>query len=66
RVVDSCNSGGVLVDGIRCCKLALDRGIGGVLESASSYLSKSAPVQYPSEDEARAAMDEFIAGKRER
>jgi myo-inositol-1-phosphate synthase len=66
RVVDSCNSGGVLVDGIRCCKLALDRGIGGVLESASSYLSKSAPVQYPSEDDAREAMDEFIAGKRER
>ena len=64
RVVDSCNSGGVIVDGIRCCKLALDRGIGGVLESASAYLSKSAPIQYASEDEAREAMDEFIAGKR--
>ena len=66
HVVDSPNSAGVMVDGIRCCKLALDRGIGGVLESASSYLMKSAPVQYPSDEEARKAMDEFIEGKRER
>jgi myo-inositol-1-phosphate synthase len=66
HLVDSCNSGGVLVDGIRCCKLALDRGIGGVLESASSYLMKSGPVQYSSDEEARKVMDEFIEGKRER
>lgn len=66
HLVDSCNSGGVLVDSIRCCKLALDRGTGGVLESVCSYLCKSAPVQYPSEDEARVAMDEFIAGKRDK
>lgn len=66
RVVDSPNSAGVMVDGIRCCKLALDRGIGGVLQSASSYLMKSGPVQYPNDEEARKAMDEFIAGKRER
>jgi len=62
RLVDSPNSAGVMVDMIRCCKLALDRGIGGVLESASSYLCKSAPVQYASDEEARKKMDEFIAG----
>ena len=66
RVVDSCNSGGVIVDGIRCCKLALDRGIGGILESVSSYLMKSGPIQYPSDEEARKVMDEFIEGKRDR
>jgi myo-inositol-1-phosphate synthase len=66
HVVDSPNSAGVMVDAIRCCKLALDRGIGGVLESASSYLAKSAPVQYSSDEEAREMMDQFIAGKRER
>ncbi len=62
RVVDSPNSAGVMVDAIRCCVVAKERGIGGVLESASSYLMKSGPVQYPSEDEARKAMDRFIAG----
>jgi myo-inositol-1-phosphate synthase len=55
-----------MVDGIRCCKLALDRGIGGVLQSVASYLMKSAPVQYSNDEEARKVMDEFIAGKRER
>lgn len=66
HVVDSPNSAGVMVDGIRCCKLALDRGIGGVLESASSYLMKSGPVQYSSDEEARKIMDEFIEGKKSR
>jgi myo-inositol-1-phosphate synthase len=66
RVVDSPNSAGVMVDGIRSCKLALDRGIGGVLQSVSSYLMKSAPVQYPNDEEARKVMDDFIMGKRER
>jgi myo-inositol-1-phosphate synthase len=66
RVVDSPNSAGVMVDGIRCCKLAKDRGIGGVLESVSSYLMKSGPVQYSDDESARAVMDEFIAGKRKR
>ncbi|MCK4244635.1 MAG: inositol-3-phosphate synthase [Candidatus Omnitrophica bacterium] len=64
HVVDSPNSAGVMVDAIRCCKLALDRGIGGVLESASSYLMKSTPKQYSSEERARKAMDEWIKGKR--
>jgi len=65
HVVDSPNSAGVMVDAIRCCKLAKDRGIGGVLTSASSYLMKSSPKQFNTESEARVVMDEFIEGKRE-
>ncbi len=66
RVVDAPNSAGVAVDAIRCCKIAKDRRVGGVLESASSYLMKSAPKQHPSEEEAKKAMEEFIEEKRER
>lgn len=66
HLVDSPNSAGVMVDGIRCCKLAKDRGIGGVLTSASAYLMKSAPEQFRTDKEAREALDEFIEGKRER
>jgi len=66
HVVDSPNSAGVMVDGIRCCKLAKDRGIGGVLTNASAYLMKSAPEQFSTDKEAREALDEFIGGKRER
>ena len=65
EVVDSANSSGVLVDAVRCCKLGLDRGIGGVLTSASGYLMKSPPEQLPDE-EARERLEEFIAGKRAR
>jgi myo-inositol-1-phosphate synthase len=64
-VQDSPNSGGVVIDAIRCCKLALDRGIGGVLTSISSYTMKHPPIQY-SDEEARVLTEEFIAGKRER
>ena len=42
-VEDSPNSAGVAIDAIRCCKLALDRGKGGVLHSASAYFSKHPP-----------------------
>lgn len=66
EVVDSPNSAGVMVDAIRCCKLAKDRGVGGVLTSASAYLMKSAPEQFPTDREAREALDDFIKGKRER
>lgn len=66
RVVDSPNSAGVMVDMIRCCKLAMDRGVGGLMESASAYLCKSAPKQYSSDEEAREYLDAFIAGKIER
>lgn len=65
EVVDSPNSSGVLIDAIRCCKLALDRGVGGALLSASSYLMKHPMEQYPDE-EARGRLEEFIAGQRER
>jgi len=62
EVWDSPNSAGVVVDAIRCCKLAMDRGIGGVLVGPSAYLMKSPPVQY-TDDEARELMEEFIAGE---
>lgn len=65
EVEDSANFGGVVVDAIRCCKLALDRGVGGVLESASAYFCKHPPVAH-ADSEALMMLDEFIAGKRER
>ena len=63
-VEDSPNSAGVAIDAIRCAKLALDRGIGGVLHSASAYFSKHPPQQM-TDDEAYQSVEEFIAGKRE-
>ena len=50
-VEDSPNSAGVAIDAIRCCKLALDRGKGGVLHSASAYFSKHPAIQM-TDDEA--------------
>jgi len=64
-VEDSPNSGGVMIDAIRCCKLALDRKIGGPLTSISAYTMKSPPQQYH-EGEALQMVEEYIAGKRER
>ena len=61
EVWDSPNSAGVVVDAIRCCKLALDRGIGGTLKGPSAYFMKSPPVQY-SDDEARQMVESFIDG----
>ena len=52
EVWDSPNSAGVVVDAIRCCKLAIDRGIGGALIGPSAYFMKSPPAQY-TDDEAR-------------
>ncbi|MEA2054536.1 MAG: inositol-3-phosphate synthase [Candidatus Thermoplasmatota archaeon] len=63
-VEDSPNSAGIVVDAIRCCKLALDRGHGGVLYSPSAYFMKHPPKQY-TDDEAYRMTEEFIAGKRE-
>ena len=63
HLVDSPNSAGVMVDGIRCCKIAKNKGIGGVLESASAFLMKSAPIQYSSDQEAKLRMEEFAKGK---
>src|SRR4030042_1086889 len=64
-VEDSPNSAGVVIDAIRCCKIARDRGVGGVLVSPSAYFMKHPLVQYPDE-EARDMVEEFIAGKNER
>jgi myo-inositol-1-phosphate synthase len=61
EVVDSPNSAGIVIDAVRCCKLALDRGISGALEGPSSYFMKSPPVQY-SDAEARGLVEEFIDG----
>jgi len=61
EVWDSPNSAGVIIDAVRCAKIALDRGIGGPILSASSYFMKSPPVQYR-DDEARLAVENFIAG----
>ena len=63
-VEDSPNSAGVVIDAIRCCKLALDRGKGGVLYSPSSYFMKHPPKQF-ADDEAFNSTEEFIAGKRD-
>ena len=63
-VEDSPNSAGVAIDAIRCCKLALDRGKGGILYSASAYFMKHPPKQYP-DDEAYRMTEAFIAGERD-
>ncbi len=64
-VEDSPNSAGVAIDSIRCCKLALDRGIGGPLISASAYFMKHPPEQM-TDDMAFKKTEEFIAGNIER
>ncbi len=63
-VEDSPNSAGVVIDAVRCCKLALDRGHGGVLYSPSAYFMKHPPRQF-TDDEAHRLTEDFIAGKRE-
>jgi len=61
-VEDSPNSAGVAIDSIRCCKLALERKLGGVLYSPSSYFSKHPPIQH-TDDEAYQLTEDFIAGR---
>jgi myo-inositol-1-phosphate synthase len=61
EVWDSPNSAGVVIDAVRCAKLAMDRGVGGVLTGPSSYFMKSPPEQV-TDDEARRATEAFIAG----
>jgi myo-inositol-1-phosphate synthase len=63
EVWDSPNSAGVVIDAVRCAKLALDRGIGGALIGPSSYFMKSPPRQFP-EAEARVLTQAFIRGDR--
>ncbi len=62
EVWDSPNSAGVSIDAIRCCKLALDRGIAGALYGPSAYFMKSPPRQY-SDSEAKEMVDSFIEGR---
>ncbi|HWG73481.1 MAG TPA: inositol-3-phosphate synthase [Acidimicrobiales bacterium] len=60
EVWDSPNSAGVIIDAVRCAKLATDRGIGGPLLGPSAYFMKSPPVQYH-DDEAHRMVEEFAA-----
>ena len=64
-VEDSPNSAGCVIDAIRCCKLALKRGIGGQLTSIAAYTMKHPPEQFIDE-QAYNMVNEFIEGKRER
>lgn len=58
EVWDSPNSAGVIIDAVRCAKLALDRGLSGPIEAPSSYFMKSPPKQY-TDDEARQLVEEY-------
>ena len=62
EVWDSPNSAGIIIDALRACKIAKDRGLGGPIISASSYLMKSPPVQIE-DDEGRRRVEAFIAGE---
>lgn len=61
EVWDSPNSAGVVLDAIRCCKIALDRGVSGPLVGPSSYFMKSPPEQY-ADDVAHDKVEDFIRG----
>jgi len=64
-VEDSSNSAGVMIDAIRCAKIALDRKIGGALISISAYTMKSPPKQYP-DSVAKEMVEQFVKGEREK
>ena len=61
EVWDSPNSAGVVVDAIRCCKIALDRNMSGAITAPSAYFMKSPPIQY-TDDVAREMVEKFISG----
>ncbi len=61
EVWDSPNSAGVVIDAVRCCKLALDRGLSGAIIEPSAYFMKSPPTQF-TDDEARRRLEAFIRG----
>jgi myo-inositol-1-phosphate synthase len=63
EVWDSPNSAGVIIDALRCAKIAKDRGIGGPVLGPSSYFMKSPPVQYRDEV-ARELVESFIVGEK--
>src|SRR3972149_3234893 len=62
EVWDSPNSAGVVIDAIRCCKLALDRRLSGAMEAPSAYFMKTPPRQY-TDDEAKRLVEGFIRGR---
>ena len=62
EVWDSPNSAGVVVDAIRCAKLAMDRGMGGAVLGPSAYFMKSPPTQY-TDDVARNMVETFVNGE---
>jgi len=62
EVWDSPNSAGVVIDAVRCCKLALDRGLSGTIVGPASYFMKSPPIQY-GDDECRRRTEEFISNQ---
>jgi myo-inositol-1-phosphate synthase len=62
EVWDSPNSAGVVIDAVRCAKIAMERGLKGALIGPSAYFMKSPPAQYRDE-EARDMVEAFIAGK---
>lgn len=61
EVWDSPNSAGVIIDAVRCAKIALDRGLSGAIEAPSSYFFKSPPIQ-PDDETARGMVEAFIRG----
>jgi len=63
EVWDSPNSAGVVIDAVRCARLAMDRGLGGALTAPSSYFMKTPPEQY-TDDVAHQKTEEFIIGKK--
>jgi myo-inositol-1-phosphate synthase len=60
EVWDSPNSAGVMIDAVRCMKIAMENGLSGAIEGPSAYFFKSPPVQY-TDDEARRMTEEYIA-----
>ena len=61
EVWDSPNSAGIVIDAVRCARIALDRGQGGPLIGPSAYFMKSPPVQF-SDEAAREMVEQFILG----
>jgi myo-inositol-1-phosphate synthase len=62
EVWDSPNSAGVVIDAVRCAKLALDRGLSGPMVAPSSYFMKTPPTQF-TDDQARQMVEDYIAAK---
>jgi myo-inositol-1-phosphate synthase len=60
EVWDSPNSAGVVTDAVRCCKVAIDRGLKGAILGPAAYFMKSPPIQY-SDNEAKIMVDEFVS-----